>query len=186
MREPYRQFVHCPRCAAPGPGEAGGNPFRCERCGLVLFFNAAAAVAVFITDPAGRVLYIRRSKDPGKDRLGMPGGFVDPGESAEEALRREVREEVGLEIGPLTYLGSWPNRYPYRDVVYITLDVFYIAPGIDPASARPLDAVQRVEWLDPVRVEPADIAFDSMRAALRQYLAVTDPGMGGHGAPPLR
>jgi 8-oxo-dGTP pyrophosphatase MutT (NUDIX family) len=137
----------------------------------VLFFNAAAAVAAFVTDPAGRVLYVRRSRDPGKGRLGMPGGFVDPGETAEEALLREVREEVGLDIGPLTYLGSWPNRYLYRDVVYTTLDLFFVAPAVDPASAQPLDAVDRIEWLAPARVDPGEIAFDSMRAALERYLA---------------
>jgi len=171
MSDPYCCFDHCPRCASAGPGETGGNPFRCARCGFVLFFNAAAAVAAFITDPAGRVLYIRRGKEPGRGRLGMPGGFVDPGESAEAALRREVREEVGLELGPLAYLGSWPNRYPYRDVTYTTLDLFFVAAATDPAAARPLDAVEGIEWMDPAHVDPDDVAFESMRAALERYLA---------------
>ena len=166
----YRHFNRCPRCGAPGPGAESGNPFRCEACGFVLFFNAASAVAVFVVGDEGRVLYTRRAKEPAKGRLGMPGGFVDEGETAEEALRREVLEEVGLELQTLHYLCSHPNAYPYREVRYHTLDLFFVAAPVDATRVRSLDAVESVEWLDPAAIAPADIAFDSMRRALVDYL----------------
>lgn len=171
MLEPFRQFKRCPKCGAPGPGEASLNPFRCEACRLVLYFNPASAVAAFVRRGDGHVLYTRRAKDPGKDRLGMPGGFVDIGETAEEALRREVKEEVGLDLGALEYLSSYPNQYPYAGVTYNTLDLFYVAEATDPARATSLDAVASVAWLDPSTVDPGDVAFESMRLALRDYLA---------------
>lgn len=171
----YRYFNHCPRCGAPGRGAESGNPFRCEACGFVLFFNAASAVAVFVVRADGRVLYTRRAKDPARGKLGMPGGFVDEGETAEEALRREVAEEVGLELRTLRYLCSHTNVYPYRDVRYHTLDLFFVAAPVDPTKARSLDAVESLEWLDPAAIAPAEIAFDSMRRALADYLGTQVP-----------
>jgi ADP-ribose pyrophosphatase YjhB (NUDIX family) len=169
-----RQFAFCPRCAAPaGPATAApAGPFRCASCGLVLFFNAASAVAALILrEDDGRALFIRRAKDPGKGRLAMPGGFVDPGESAEAALVREVHEEVGLELDGLTYLGSHPNEYRYAEVTYITLDLFFSGTARNPARASALDAVESLAWLDPRTVPLDEIAFPSMRAALEAYRA---------------
>jgi len=172
LLEPWRQFSSCPRCGAASGTRPpdGSNPFRCAPCGFVLFFNAATAVAGLVADAAGRLLFIRRERDPGRGMLGMPGGFVDPGEDAEEALRREVREEVGLEIQAVAYLASVANRYPYAGVMYSTVDLFFTCRADEAARARALDAVTAVEWHDPASLDPAEIAFDSMRTALLLYL----------------
>lgn len=171
MIEPFRHFNTCPRCGAAGPGAGTLNPFRCGQCGFVLYFNAASAVAAFIARPDGSVLYTRRAKDPGKGKLGMPGGFVDFGETAEEALRREVLEEVGLTLTALEYLCSYPNQYVYADVAYHTLDLFFIGSCPESAEAQALDAVESVCWLHPSRIAPEEIAFNSMRHARADFLA---------------
>jgi ADP-ribose pyrophosphatase YjhB (NUDIX family) len=150
---------------------SGNIPFRCGRCRFVLYFNAATAVAALVVDARGRMLFIRRARDPGRGRLGWPGGFVDQGESAEEALRRETREEVGLELDRLVYLCSAPNVYPYAGVVYHTLDMFFVATTPDPAGTAALDAVDAVAWLDPAEVDHAELAFPSFRRALERYSA---------------
>jgi len=170
--EPWRQFSACPRCGGPAavPLAERANPFRCAACGFVLFFNAASAVAALVIDAEGRILFIRREREPGRGLLAMPGGFVDVGESAEEALRREVREEVGLEVRGVTYLASFANRYPYSDVTYSTLDLFFTCEADAGSQARALDAVTAIEWRDPPAVNPSEIAFDSMRAALQTFL----------------
>jgi mutator protein MutT len=170
--EPFRHFNACPRCGAAGPGAEALNPFRCSACGFVLYFNAASAVAVFIVRHDGHVLYTRRAKDPARGRLGMPGGFVDFGETAEQAIRREVLEEVGVTLTTLAYLCSYPNHYVYADVAYQTLDLFFVGTCAEPAAAQALDAVESVCWLDPVRIDPDDIAFASMRRALADFLAL--------------
>jgi ADP-ribose pyrophosphatase YjhB (NUDIX family) len=137
----------------------------------VYFFNAASAVAALVVDEHGRVLFIRREREPAKGLLGMPGGFVDPGESAEDAVRREVQEEVGLELGELAYLTSFANWYPYSGVTYSTLDLFFVGSTAHPSQARALDAVEAIEWRDPKGVDEQEIAFESMRVAVRTFLA---------------
>jgi ADP-ribose pyrophosphatase YjhB (NUDIX family) len=172
VASPIAHFVHCPRCGARRPdaerADAGG-PYRCASCGFTLYFNAASAVAAILVRPDGDALFIRRAKDPGKGRLGMPGGFVDAGETAEGALTREIREEVGLEIRALRYLSSHPNLYAYAGVTYTTLDLFYTASVSDPDRAVALDGVESLVWADPLSVDLEEIAFDSMRAALIRY-----------------
>jgi 8-oxo-dGTP pyrophosphatase MutT (NUDIX family) len=171
MDFPWRLFAHCPRCGATQ--DQRDAPFRCRACGFTYFFNTATAVAGLLRRDDGRVLFIRRAKEPAKGALGLPGGFVDPGESAEEALRREVREEVGLEIASVRYLSSHANTYAYAGVRYPTLDLFYDVVPIAPDTAQALDAVDALVWDDPLTVDLDGIAFESMRAALRGYRAGT-------------
>jgi ADP-ribose pyrophosphatase YjhB (NUDIX family) len=117
------------------------------------------------------VLFIRRAKDPAAGKLGLPGGFVDFGETAEEALRREAREEVGLDLASLRYLTSVPNRYDYAGVTYHTLDLYFVALAGHNAEPRPLDAVESVCWLDPESVTDEQVAFESLRRALAMLRA---------------
>jgi ADP-ribose pyrophosphatase YjhB (NUDIX family) len=164
---PAELFRFCPRCAAPRPSEnLGQTPLRCTSCSFTFYFNPTVAAAAFIFDAAGRVLLIRRAKDPSAGKLGVPGGFIDFGESAEDGMRREVREEVGLELDRVRFIVSFPNLYHYRDVIYPVVDLYFSADALDPDSARPLDAVAGIEWRTPAEVPDAEMAFDSMRVAL--------------------
>lgn len=166
--EAIRQLKYCGRCGAVAgkQTDAWGGPFRCPACGFTLYFNAGGATGAIIRRPDGLALFVRRAKDPGKGKLALPGGFVDPGENAEEGLTREVREEVGLGVRALRYLCSHANSYFYAGVTYHTLDLFYVATVDDTSGATALDAVDAIVWLDPLTVPLEEIAFPSMRAAL--------------------
>ena len=185
MLRPSEAFRHCPSCGAARAGGPGANPYHCPPCGFTFYFNPTVAAAGFLFDPAGRVLLIRRAKDPAKGKFAVPGGFVDADESAEEALRREVREEVGVEIEGVEYLGSFVNHYPYRGVTYPVLDLSFTARVIDPAAARPLDAVAGIEWLHLPDIPPEDLAFPSLRVGLDLLLGETKrpPATGGVSRP---
>jgi ADP-ribose pyrophosphatase YjhB (NUDIX family) len=130
-----------------------------------------AAVGGVITNSEGRILLIERAKDPGRGKLGMPGGFVDPYESSELALRRETREEVGLEVGELTFLMTAPNSYVYQGVVNPVLDIFYTARVLDGQSIRAeASEVSSWMWIDPDQSVLDRMAFDSNRQAIRAFL----------------
>ena len=142
----------------------------CGACGFTFFQNTAAAVGVII-EYAGRLLFTVRLHAPGKGKLGLPGGFIDDGETAEAGLCREVREELGLELPPqeLRYLASFPNRYRFKGVTYHTLDLFFTwAPGREPA-AQARDEVAALRWLPRHAVPPEQLAFPSARQALARY-----------------
>ena len=171
---PSRFFHHCPRCGMKQPAPPAGNMFACAACGFRYFFNAAAAVAAFIQRDDGRWLFIRRAKDPGKGMLAPAGGFIDIGEAAETAVRREIREEVGLRLEEVRFLCSHPNSYLYGDVTYPTLDLFFVAKAAEGEEARALDDVQSFVWAAMGDIAPEQLAFISMQAAWRQ-LRAEDP-----------
>ena len=80
------------------------NAMRCPSCGFVYFHNCASCVAAIITVKQGIVLTVR-NRAPKKGLLDLPGGFCNYGESLEDALVREVREELNLELSDLSYFG---------------------------------------------------------------------------------
>ncbi len=145
--EPAKHFEFCPRCSQRRRDEVGSSPFRCAACGFLYYFNPGA-------------------KEPAKGKLALPGGFVDVGERAEEALRREIREEVNLELADLRFLCSQTNSYPYAGVTYPVLDLFFEARALGADSVAALDGVESFEWMDARAVSLDAIAFDSMRNAL--------------------
>lgn len=161
-------FRHCPRCGV-APMSREGHHLSCPACGHQHYVNPAVAVGALVVDPCGNLLLIRRAKDPGQGLLGMPGGFIDAGETAEDALRRETREEVGLELDSLEYLLSHPNSYAFGGVRYDVLDLFFICRVASFSGAHPRDEVQELVIRAGPSIAPEEIAFPSMRRAVAAW-----------------
>jgi NADH pyrophosphatase NudC (nudix superfamily) len=172
ISEAYR---YCPICGEARQPSRQLRPFRCSKCTHTSFFGPVTAVGCVITNQAGRVLLIERAKDPGCGKLGMPGGFVDPNESAEFALRREIQEEVGIVVDSLTFLLTAPNNYVYQAVVYPVLDIFFHAK-VSPNQTIQAEASEVASWLwTEITVEILDrMAFPSNRLALESYISTLD------------
>lgn len=163
-------FTHCPACGALRT-EPGENPLRCNKCGFVFHFGPITAVAAIVTDSEDRVLFLRRAKEPGKGKLGMPGGFVDIGESLETALVREVMEESNLTAIEWAYLVSFPNDYQYRGTVVSVTDMFFICRVESFDELKPQEGeVTSFEFHRPKPEVLAEMAFASNRKALEYFL----------------
>ena len=107
----HERHPRCPRCGAPTePAEAGWTR-RCTEDGSDHYPRTDPAVIMAVTDADDRLLLARPPRWPER-RFSTLAGFVEPGESLEAAVRREVAEEVGLRIGAVTYRGSQPWPFP--------------------------------------------------------------------------
>jgi len=171
---PYTQFRFCPKCGKNRIEEEKKKCMRCTACGFIYFHNCASAAAVIIDTGAG-ILLTLRAEDPQKGYYDLPGGFVDYGESLEQALLREVREELNLAIRELRYLASFPNMYTFKEVTYFTTDALFAArssplEGFTPNKEIAEIALVRVEEIDLSR-----IAFESIRNGIKFYRDTLKP-----------
>lgn len=162
-------FRCCPGCGSDRVGADSAKSMVCAACGFVYFFNPAAAVAALITNAENELLVTVRAHDPGKGLWDLPGGFVDPGETAEAALRREVREELDLEIDTMRYFSSLPNVYEYKQIRYTTLDLAFVCEVRDFSRLKPMDDVEAVLFMGAEKGKTGTFAFGSIRTFARQF-----------------
>jgi NAD+ diphosphatase len=107
----HATHTHCPRCGALTEPAAAGHTRTCPVDGTEHFPRVDPAVIMLVLDPADRALLARNRRWPQR-RVSILAGFVEPGESAEHAVAREVGEEVGIAVEDVRYLGSQPWPMP--------------------------------------------------------------------------
>ena len=111
LAEWHRAHRHCPRCGRPLTPAAAGHLLHCDSCGRDQFPRTDPAVIMLVTDDDDRCLLGRQPSWP-EGRYSTLAGFVEPGESLESAVRREVEEEVGVHVDEVTYFGNQPWPFP--------------------------------------------------------------------------
>jgi ADP-ribose pyrophosphatase YjhB (NUDIX family) len=164
-------FCYCPSCGSK-QDTVGVSPFRCDDCNFGFYFSPATAVGAIIVNGDGNILLLIRARDPGKGKYGLPGGFVDAGETLETSLIREVLEETSLTVTKVEYLCSFPNSYTYRDVTIDVLDAFYVCEidSFDDLQAQP-DEVDSF-YIGSLNADVlSKMAFESNRRAIEVFLA---------------
>jgi 8-oxo-dGTP pyrophosphatase MutT (NUDIX family) len=152
----------CPHCARPDE-----QPLVCERCAWRWYANPKPAAGVILERDAS-VLLLRRAVEPGLGAWDLPAGYLDPGESPEEAARRETFEESGLEVDLVRLVGIYTSR-PGNAVSSI-----YLARQVDPSAAVRLDTESsEFAWVPSSKVLDwlPRLAFRSMAAALSDWRA---------------
>lgn len=155
---------HCGRCGtrlapfAPEPSHG-----QCPACGHLEFKNPIPVAGILLVRD-GQVLLTRRSIEPRAGYWAFPGGFVERGETIEDAARRETREEVGLEARITGIVGS-----PYSMVEEGHLVVAF--RGETDGDAVPGSEVSEIGWFAPDAIPWKEIAFDTTTQALRALLA---------------
>lgn len=162
--------MFCPQCSKPSFEQFQGNQYRCIECEFTYFHNVAAAVALIIRYD-NKILFTRRALEPASGLLDLPGGFVDPGESLEQALIRELLEELNLDVTNPTYLFSCPNQYLYKDINYDTCDTFFeLRLDALPSVEKEDSEVSEVCWVDIKDLGLQQVAFESTKRALSRYI----------------
>jgi NAD+ diphosphatase len=104
------RHCHCGVCGAPTTARSAGHVLVCTRCGTEFFPRIDPAIIVLVSDTRRALLGRQRSWAPG--RYSALAGFVEAGESLEEAVGREVEEETGVQVGWVRYFASQPWPFP--------------------------------------------------------------------------
>lgn len=164
-------FNYCPNCSTATTG-SDNFPFRCQHCGFTYYHNTASAVAAIIVCD-DEILLTQRAKEPGKGKWDLPGGFVDHNEKLEDALTRELKEELGIDVAEneMSYFCSEPNVYEYKGVTYQTCDaVFVVRVKEKMMLSKEKQEIMGFEWCKRENINLEDFAFDSLRKAVAMYL----------------
>ena len=164
-----KTFVFCPLCGSKNINFDGMKQYKCNACSFIYFQNVATAAAA-ILEHDNKILFVRRIREPGKGKLDLPGGFIDPKESAEEGLNRELKEELGITIAKMKYLGSAPNIYIYENVAYNTCDLFFYAR----IQTLPVNVdnseIASLELIDPCKLQKDELAFNSTQKGIEIFI----------------
>jgi len=151
----------CGACGTPTSRRRAGHSVRCSNpdCGLEQYPRTDAAIIVLVTD-GDRALIGRQASWPPK-RYSTLAGFVEPGESLEDAVRREVKEESGVTVGACRYQSSQPWPFP------ASLMLGFRAEAIDP-TIRIGDELEDARWIS------ADQLLDAVaQGALKMPLSIS-------------
>jgi 8-oxo-dGTP diphosphatase len=147
----------CARCGRPirraqaDPARGLPRTLRCPRC-RYLIYDYPRPCAGMVVVKGRDVLVLRRAHAPRRGCLDIPGGFMEAGESIEGAARRELKEETGLTVGPIGWLGFYWDRYYLKGFGYFpTMNFYYIArwkSGVPRAG----DDAAHAEWVPAARL----------------------------------
>ena len=159
----FRYFRNCPTAVRP----SSRGPIRfAAACGLTYFFNPTVAAAAFHLRSAGP-----RDRHPAVEgaeerHARHPRRFRRHRRNVEDALAREVKEEVNLEIADVKFLLSEPNLYEFKNVTYPVCDMMFTAIALNPEVARALDGASEFFWARPEAITVEEIAFPSVKKGL--------------------
>ena len=159
----------CPRCGAPSEPEQAGWARRCTREGNLIFPRTDPAVIVLVTDDLDRVLLGSNALWE-TNRFSLLAGFVEPGESIEAAVVREIGEEAGLVVDRVEYVASQPWPFPASLMIGC---VARVVAGIDAASMKPDgEEILELRWFsrDEIRTELAGVALPGGSSIARWLL----------------
>jgi 8-oxo-dGTP diphosphatase len=155
----------CPRCGKEAT-VTYPRSLTCPHCGYGAFYNPKPVACTIPRNETNELILMKRGFEPNRGRWSMPGGFVDLGESVEEAAIRETKEEIGIDA-EIEHLVGVYSRNTERIVV-----VVYAAKA-EGTPTRTEEALE-VQAFQPTTIPWDELAFWSDGRALRDYLSLAE------------
>lgn len=170
ISKPQNIIQFCPKCGDKRFPLINEKSFKCKACGFHFFINSAAAVAALIFNDKDELLFTKRAIEPNRGKLDLPGGFVDPDESAEEALTRELEEELSIKTVSIKYFDSFPNEYLFSGMTVYTLDLAFIVNVFSLSGLKPKDDISGIKFIKPELVDFNELPAKSMQYFIKKII----------------
>ncbi len=160
----------CPRCGgllkAVRSSEEERRRQVCIDCGHIAYQNAKPCASALV-EQDGRLLLVKRAKEPYKDHWDIPGGFLEVDELPNAGATREVKEETGLRIQTTELFGFYMGRYGYGTSGKLCLNIYFLA-RVTGGAEQPGPEVTDLAWFSP-RELPDVIAFKHAQQVLDDW-----------------
>ncbi len=140
----------------------GDFAWQCQACGQRIYKNAAATADAAIVNEKNELLIAIRAIDPGKGKWDLPGGFVDIGETSEQALERELKEELAFSLSDaeeVEYIRSGDDEYHWgKDITYVLAASFLVKVSSS-VKFEVHDDVSEIMWVHLSKISPEKLFF---------------------------
>ncbi len=173
----WAQFQFCPKCGTgyrPADFQPVTTSFCCASCGFEFFQNSSPAATAVVASRVrpSEIVLLTRTTSPGKGLLGLPGGFLKYHESPYEGVRREVSEEILIDIDVECLLDSYLVDYRFRGAIVSVVELVFLSQPIE-ADMRAIRSSEAsaVGYYDvrDILQSPSTLAFPEQQQALRRY-----------------
>lgn len=152
----------CGACGGPTAPATGHRAMACSACGHLLFPRVSPAVIVQVTRGSRILLGRSRRHPPGS--YSVLAGFVEPGESLEDAVRREVREESGVRVANVRYFGSQP--WPFPDSLMVGFTAECSGGSLEPGD----DELEEMAWFRADALPPVPPSYSIARSLIDDFV----------------
>lgn len=171
---PQDVIKFCPKCWSSNFCFDWKKRFDCEKCNFVRYNNPVCWVMPIIKNDRWQILVTIRGNDPWKWELDLPWWFVDIWETIEDALKREVKEELNLNVINMKFFGSFPNEYIYKWMIYFPLDFIFECEVENFDTITFKDDISGYDFIDPISINLNDITSKSFPNVIREYIQRND------------
>jgi len=163
-----KSYRYCPFCGQKliQLVDEGKVRLTCPGGDYTFFKNPRPTASAFIIKN-DEILLAKRRIDPFAGGWDIPGGFMEEYESPVDTLKREIKEETGLLIEIIRFVGIFMDTYTYKDETFPTVNLFYEVKIIG-GSESPSSDVSQLEWIKCNNLQEDILVFNSAREALRE------------------
>ncbi|HEX5447890.1 MAG TPA: NUDIX domain-containing protein [Candidatus Saccharimonadales bacterium] len=163
-------YKFCPRCGKAFKFEDGH--LQCHNCGLSFYLNPKPCANVVLVNDKDKLLLTKRAFDPAKGLFDFPGGFLESRETFEECAKRELKEELGIEIetDELHYLTSSTATYLYQNIDQPLVAVLFIAKLPDGARPQATDDVADFAFFSVDKLPEDKFSYPAMQDDMRKAI----------------
>lgn len=161
-------FRFCPRCQKKIK-KLTDRLVSCFFCGFHFYLSPSITNAAILENKQGEILLVKRKLSPKKGFWDLPGGFIEFKETIETSIKREIKEELGVVITNLQYFSSYPGRYFYKGLLYITLCCVFLGK-INNQQPKAGDDAQSLRFFRKEKIPFKKLAFVDVKQALKEYI----------------
>ena len=150
--------------------QQGYNVLVCSECDLHFYINPKPVNAIILENEKNEILFVIRKIEPKQGMLDLPGGFVDVDETFEESMKREVKEEINIDLQSVSYVTSFSDEYEHGGLSARTICALFHEELPSDTEIVPGDDAAGYQWIKKFEIPFERLAFEGMREALKTYV----------------
>lgn len=165
--DPKKVYKFCPRCG--GKLVIKQDSLDCSSCGFRFYINSIPCNAVLIENEKHEILMVKRKVEPRAGTWDLPGGFLKAGENFFDSVKREIREELHVEIEVTGIIGIYEDTYLFQEILNPTLMITTTAKIIS-GNLKADDDVSDYRYFPKEEVLKQELSFQGIRKSLEDYI----------------